>query len=106
MRSQKGTFIFHPMIKVVDGYGRGGRAPNIWAGGTLSQVPLPHYSRSQLKSSCLYLLISWYFISPKCTFYFNADKEAGDFRPPDPCYAPICLTGNYDLFANFFHKRD
>jgi len=48
----------------------GGHAPNIWAGGSLSRVPLPHYSRSQLKSSCLYLLISWHFISPKRMFYF------------------------------------
>jgi len=79
--------------------GQGTRSPNIWTGGTLSREFRPHYLRSQVKSSCLYVLISWHFISPKRIFYFSVDKAAsasgvlcpcilpGDFQPR-PCYVP------------------
>ena len=60
------------------------------------------------ESSCLYLLISRHFVSPKCIFYFNVDKKAsasacsspdslrrlcrwiplGDFRPLDRLLCP------------------
>ena len=52
-----------PLISVavngVDCYGTGETCPRQYLDWG------PQYLRSQLKSSCLYLLISWHFISPK-----------------------------------------
>jgi len=74
-----------PLISVavngVDCYGTGETCPRQYLDWG------PQYLRSQLKSSCLYLLISWHFISPKRIFYFNVDKEAsasGGLHPPNP----------------------
>jgi len=71
----------------VDRYGTGGtRLPNIWTRETVTSVP-PLF-KSQVKSSCLCLLISSHFILQKHLFYFNVDKEAsasgGDFVPQTP----------------------
>ena len=72
-------------------------SPNISTARTLSQVPPPIIWR--VKTSCLCLLISWHFISPKRMLYFNVDKEAsasGGLCPSSPlsglcpwnCYVP------------------
>jgi len=51
-----------------------GTRPPIFGPGALSRVS--PYLRSQVKSRCLFLLISWHFISPRRIFYFNVDREA------------------------------
>ena len=59
----------------LDRYGtRGTRHPRHLDRGDIIMC-VPRYLRRQVKSSCLYLLISWHFISPKRIFYFNVDKE-------------------------------
>jgi len=73
--------------KGVDPYGTGRTRPVQYLdrGDTITSVP--QYFGSQVKSICLHLLISWHFISPKCIFYCNVDKQAsasasGGLCPP------------------------
>ena len=46
---------------------------------------------SRVKSSCLYLLISWHFISPKRKPYFNVDKASGGLSPRLPTMAVLLV---------------
>ena len=68
--------------------GQGDMSP-IFGPDTIMNVP--QYLRSEVKSICLYLLISLHSISPKLMLYFHVAKEAsasGGISVPDLLLRP------------------